>query len=622
MSDAPQPMRVGVGPGLAASMRSRIGAIIATLLGVAYYCWGAWKNLQPALDAQRYDGDHAQAVAHYWRYHVEGAMPAGDLLTDYAFLMHAPLGWWAPMALLSTVVTPLAAAKLLSLVAYAATGAFAWLLVYRKGNVYLAAATLVLIARCSACHFFLAGGYARSFGPPLVLLFLCAWVLWSHRAVLVVLVLQAALYPSVVIACGLAYGAYCVLAGPMNARIKRCATLALAGVVIIALGMMQDLRAPKEWGSVVWLEDALEMPAWGPGGRIQEAPLRPVSSEIWKNLIRPYTTHGDAPLRKLVPGASSMMRNAKTFVYAWAAFFVLVVARRIWRGGAYGFVIPWQLPALFLGALVGYFVARALAFKLYLPYRVLAHSWVWIMILLMPLVAYEVGMWIFRGRSGRATAFALVLSLVPAIGFLGHGLALVPGIYTNTGADRARLHAWLRKNTPVDATFAGDLGTMDRIPLFAYRQVLVNRALAHPFRPGFYQLTEDRVRETYEALYADDPAALVAFADKWSVEYIVYSTDAFTKVDKRVFEPVRRDVAKLFRANKPKGFAVDKVPPSAVVFKHKKVRVIDVARLRNAPDVPSTPDAANTLDVPVEADDVDDAADDATDADDSPTDAP
>lgn len=602
-----------------APARISVAAAVATLLGVAYFCAAASINLALTLAPAQFAGDHAQAVAHYWRYHVDGAMPAGDLLTDYAFLMHAPIGWWAPMALLSTFLTPLAAAKVLSVVAYVVTGALAWLIVFRstRNNFYVAAAALVLVARCQDCHYFLAGGYARSFGPALVLLFVLAWAFWSHRAVLLVLILQAALYPSVVVACGLAYGTYCVLAvaaGQLGAasqlrlrvrlrlrlQLRRCATLALAGVVIIGLGMMQELRAPKEWGAVVWLEDALKMPAWGRGGRIQEAPLQPISLEVNRNLVRAFTTTGHVPVRLLARSLDTRLpwngsQIAHFFVGVWFGLFLLVVARRIWRGPAYGFHVPWQMPALFVAAFVGYLLARALAFKLYLPYRVLAHSWVWLILLVVPLVAYELGLWMASRK--RATAIAVVLSLAPTLFLLGDGLAVVPGIYPNSAANREHLHAWVKKKTPLDAFFAGDLGSMDKIPLFTHRQVLVNRVLAHPFRPGFYALVDERIRETYAALYANDPAALIAFGKKWSVDYVLYHHEIVTRVDRRLFEPIKRDVARLFRANKARGpFAIETVPASAVVYRKGPLRVIDLAKLEAAS---SAGEANEPVDEPV-----------------------
>ena len=64
------------------------------------------------------DGDQPQAVWHYWRYRVAGAFPPGDLMTDYAYVMHAPPVWWALMASLSTFMSPLVAAKVLNIVAW------------------------------------------------------------------------------------------------------------------------------------------------------------------------------------------------------------------------------------------------------------------------------------------------------------------------------------------------------------------------------------------------------------------------------------------------------------------------------------------------------------------------
>ena len=42
--------------------------------------------------------------------------------------------------------------------------------------------------------------------------------------------------------------------------------------------------------------------------------------------------------------------------------------------------------------------------------------------------------------------------------------------------------------------------------------MLANRALAHPFRPGYYALVEQRIRAMYGALYADNLEDVVTFA--------------------------------------------------------------------------------------------------------------
>ena len=89
-----------------------VARVVGTLLFAAYFikvmslrmhgAWGPWAA----------DGDQPQAVWHYWRYRIAGALPPGNLVTDYAFVMHAPPAWWAMMAGLSSFMDPLVAAKI------------------------------------------------------------------------------------------------------------------------------------------------------------------------------------------------------------------------------------------------------------------------------------------------------------------------------------------------------------------------------------------------------------------------------------------------------------------------------------------------------------------------------
>ena len=62
------------------------------------------------------------------------------------------------------------------------------------------------------------GGYPRSFGPALVLLLLDAWLGRRHAMAVALLVVMAALYPSVLPPCGLAYGGWVLFAALREGR--------------------------------------------------------------------------------------------------------------------------------------------------------------------------------------------------------------------------------------------------------------------------------------------------------------------------------------------------------------------------------------------------------------------
>ena len=86
---------------LPATLGWRIAAVIATLLALAYVAAVLPPRFRFIFDDWVADPDQRQAVWQYWRYHINGAIPPGDFLTDYAFVMHAPLVWWIMMASLS-----------------------------------------------------------------------------------------------------------------------------------------------------------------------------------------------------------------------------------------------------------------------------------------------------------------------------------------------------------------------------------------------------------------------------------------------------------------------------------------------------------------------------------------
>lgn len=532
------------------------------------------------------DGDQPQAVWHYWRYRVSGAFPPGQLMTDYAFAMHAPPGWWLMMASLSTFTSPLVAAKVLNLVAYVGTHVVIWAAVSRRSNAFVGLAAAFLLMRNVDFSAIIAGGYARSFGPMLTLAFLGAFMVNAHRLVLVILVVQAALYPSVVIPCGICYGLYTVVAGPMPQRLRRMAGMFVAGLLIIAFGKFQDLRAPPWWGGLVTLEEALEMPAWQAGGRVSEAPLRPASMEMSRNVQRAFRTVGQVPL----PGAGGFIaRHAYLPVLGPIVLGIATLPLLAWwrrrraaRAGqpaASARLVdpfPWQVVLLFCGAFIAYWLARFLAFKLYLPYRPLQHVWAYCFYAGIPLLTWSLARNLIKNTSV-ATVVAVSLAVVPVVLFFGNGNEAGPANYGRYDSN-AKLYRWIQKQ-PVGKMFAGEFGFVDKTPLFTWHQSYVTKNLAHPFRKGYYGECERRIRLMYEALYATDLQAAVAFAQAEGVDYFIVRRSTFTELDTRLFQPVKRDLAATFKNAKKKGFALASPPQRAIVFRDRDTRVLSVARL-------------------------------------------
>jgi hypothetical protein len=556
----------------AGALLAYIGVTFVVRLGAMFDPWSA-------------DGDQAQAVWHYWRYHKAGAIPPGDLLTDYAFVMHAPPVWWALMASLSSIFEPVTSAKILNTLAYWLTPLLAFVVVARRSHFLVGIAAAFLLARSLDFHGIIAGGYARSFGPLLVYLFLWTFLERRHLATLAVLVFQAAFYPSVVMPCGIAYGVYVVAAGPMRARLFRTGTMFVAGLLIIALGKVQDLRAPDWWGPIVTEAEALEMPAWGPGGRINEAPLKPISFELERNLTRAFHPSGAA----LVNAAAKSFRRHTAW---WCGGFLLLVSSAIaffhvrsWRARIEGAEVdrhtplPFELLLVGVAAFVAYLLARALAFKLYLPYRTLQHTFPYLIYVGAPLLTWCALSRALPRRPWLAAALTCGAWVLLACTLWGHGVERGPKTYQSFAGGRP-FYLFIR-DLPNDAVFAGDFSHVATIPLFGAHQVYVNKNLAHPFRQGYYAECERRILRMYQALYATSLDEVAAFGREENVRYFMFHTRSFATPDVRLFMPPKRELDALFHKNKKVGFALADVPKEAVVWRSRSADryIVDLQKL-------------------------------------------
>lgn len=559
-------------------------AVAAALLGaylvaiLTYRMTGAW-------GPYALDGDQGQAVWQYWRYHVDGALKPGHLLTDYAFVMHAPPAWWAMMASLSTFVEPLTAAKILQVVTFITLTLGAVFVVGSRTHWLLGIAAGFLVLRSPDLASTMAGGYARSFGPSLLLLFLGAFLYERHRLCLAILVLQAALYPSVVVCCGLTYGAYCVLRGPtMKDRLRRSAGMFVAGLMIIGFGLYQDIAAPDWWGKMVSYDVAKTMPAWQKGGRVPDTPHLDPVTHISLNAGR-----GFKPL-----GHTLAPESAQTFVkehlnetmigipavLALAAIAVDRLRRR--RDGTVPDVdarFPWQLAALMGGSVVGYFVARHFAFKMYLPSRQLAHTIQYLVMMGLPILCWCGARAVFGNRKVPALVAAIGLSVAPAFIFRGDGLEISPYRYSDYGRDKT---VWeFVRALPLDAQFACDGYWCEGIGVFAYHRPYAARNLTHPFRLGYYEEAERRLVEMHRALYANTLDEVVAFADREKIDYFIYNIERVKKPQPNIYRPAKEKIHKLWKEAHDRGPMVLEAPPEeAVIFRRASTVIIDITKLR------------------------------------------
>ena len=530
--------------------------------------------------------DWKQWIWQYWRYAEDGAFPPGHIITDYAFAMQPPL-YHGMMRVLVPLTSPMVAANLVSIAAWilAVVGIF-WAL-RRRAGLSWALLGCFLFVHDQSMWAFSVGGYPRSFGVTLTALFLAAWLNQRHRLVLLVLVLAGAIYPSVVITCGLAYGLWIMGTAPRTsllAWLKPVLAVVVAGAISLALALVQDIGTPEWWGSMVWQADAgVELTKAGRSAWIPQPAYWP---KVWSYVVEPFKPVGLLKVAGVVPWLPRGVVGAIVFVGLGAMALVATL-----RGKAPAIR---EVLLAFVCALVGFGLARALAFKLYLPHRVVQHTLPVLVVVLVPLVAQA---WVrslsstpmsFDGASvwNRVTRNGRGLLLV-VVGFIAlSGDGMYGSKPFRSYAERAPLYEWFQANTAPTDEVAGFVEVLDEIPFFAGRQVYANWKMAHAWRPGFFKVIADRTVEMYGAMYATSLTDVVAFADKTGVRWFVVDVDRFDRLEKgdsQISEPMRSEVARrFFEPNRITGFVLATPAPSFVAFSLGSLRVLDVQKMRLA----------------------------------------
>jgi hypothetical protein len=549
----------------------------AVIIGaLAYVATTAFMRLYLSFDLWAMEGDWKQWIWQYHRYWTPGSFPPGHVITDYQLRVQPPL-YFGLMAGLSHLTHPGVAARLLGLVAFAATLAGTYRATRQLSHWMMGVAALVVLMHSDDLFRSTMGGYPRSFGPPLVLLLLDAWLARRHWRALLLLVLMAGLYPSVLPPCGLAYGTFTVLSSirqGARAFFVKSGTLAFAGALSVGLALLQNLLALPWWGPVIRLHEAQSLAALQPGGRMKWLPMGDFGSNVVFWAFAPFEPSGALPFFGLWPVPFDLARLALGLLVV--GLLVAVLALRA-RGRSVR--VPWEVLALVGAACLTYGVARELAFRLYLPHRVIQHTLPYCTIVLLPALAHQALRELRVGLS--PVARAVLVAWVPLFGLAGDGFVF---LHWGNYSYRAPLLTFLRDQTPIDAQVAGDLAIVDVVPYFAARQVYVNWTMAHPFRLGYWREMERRLLRMHEALYAADRDVVLRFIEEERIDYLALDPRRFSEPDvgRKLFHPIREPVLALWAKNQQLGFVLERPPRAAVVYEDDTTLVLEAKSLVEA----------------------------------------
>jgi hypothetical protein len=244
----------------------------------------------------------------------------------------------------------------------------------------------------------------------------------------------------------------------------------------------------------------------------------------------------DDPFEFWFSGTSGLNTPVYPYVIWLAYLFPLILKGKQQRVKPFDTIDTALLGQIGLAALILFFAAHLVLFKLYWPSRYPYHTFPF-------LFSISAGMVITFGftglrrslHDGRFFALSLwrkgLVLLATCLIVLLLGLPFVPSIPLG-------FQGWIQGSVPEiyrflarqpENTLTAGLGEeMSNIPSFALRSVLFSREVAIPFHLEHYNKMRDRIVKVLDAQYSADVKLLQAVIDDYGINYWLVDQNAFT----------------------------------------------------------------------------------------------
>lgn len=523
--------------------------------------------------------DERQQIMPYLSFHHSDIL-RGSLLRDYVYsyttVGHKLLYW-----LLTFFIPPLIVSKLVTI------GLFIAMFYYccRLGGISVPAAgvAMAILMVKSPVASIMMGGLPRSFAPPLALAFLYYAVARSERGVLAAFLLQTAFYPSAALVCAIAYGlllAVRLIRGEhmIGPEVLRFGATLLAGFLLV----LPNLSKPDSLGSIVTLERASKMAEFGPHGRFADVlPFPPVLNEISRT-IQIIFEPVDPVFRRAWVVLGGRGFAVLCFAVLGLSVGLLVRERRK--------VELTVLASMATASVVAYLAARALAFKLFLPSRMLECAWPFVIALTCCMGLACVPAVRVRGRviqlRGLALAAFLLLTLV-----ISNSGVQPPTLGIIAASPQRGLYEFFKK-CPADARVAGDPVELDNVMTLSAREAYVTYESAHPLYDRYYAEVRRRFDALHSAYFTTEMKGLADFFRKEKIDYLLIHKADFRAggvARYRIYEPLDSDVHRRYGSVPPERFVLSQLDLPGVVYNSFFFRVIDARKFLESSGFPSPP---------------------------------
>ena len=466
-----------------------------------------------------------------------------DILTEYA-RAYQPSGYVVLYYLACFVLDPLAFGKFLSIFLFALSALYIYKMLRLFTDNYTSfLGTLLFIVTPSFFHH-MVGGFSRSFGFPLVLIFLYYLLRKKDISIVVILLLQTLFYPMVFFICMITYSLSFILHGrviSLQVSGKRAAIYIAGLLICFSVLLVQHVifRNPSI-GTTVTRAQMVGKPEYYKHGRYQILPPEPLLFLLKENMSKGtlFTLSNPAYPRPRFFVNPGFFKNYFFFILLFLLFLWSLLKKTVH--------FPPEFLYLFLSGLAMFYIADWMLLKFFLPQRYLEYTVPLISLVMFVVVVREItGLIKNQFLQKLVQVFVLVLVMINF------------QIIKNTGlvstVHEKELYEFIG-TLPKSSLIAAHPNVANNIPLLSKRRVFVNQELSHTWFDRYWALISARTFALFDAYYGDNPSAIYQFCLDNAIDYILvdksHFTDKFLVKGDIYFEPFNQYVKGLIKQRK------------------------------------------------------------------------
>jgi len=490
----------------------------------------------------------------YWmvKYH-NPELFRNDIYVKYAQYLSPP-GYQFLYYMLTYLMDPIFAGKLLCIFLFGLTGIFCYLLGrHYWSELFGLLMVFFFIGHPQFLDRFM-GGLQRSFSFPFLFMFIYFLSIQKKNLYGWLIGLQILFYPVTALISLAILIVNMILDSSSRKEFFKGKGVIWGYVFLIVsfalLAAQRIIQKPDFLGGMVSKSEIYNDPVFYAGGRSTYLPFNSLY-EFIKDILM-----GNRGFYRILTPFSLLF-----FIFTWIKG---KSTKHIW--------IP--MLSVFLTSVVLFELAKLVLLKLYIPNRYLEYTFVILSTILLSMVVFVILMLIRNYKTQKIVLIMfIVISIICNVGAMKKFLRKKYEAYT----DDVKMLMYL-STTPTDSVIAAEPFVSDDISVFSKRKVFLKYELSHPWFKNYRKIVEDRAEAFYRAYFTDSLLDLKRFAEKYGINYIICEKKVFTKVGweekKLIYQPLNNNLKLKYPFSSEKQYILPRIDKSLRCYEDNMYIVI------------------------------------------------